>query len=127
MKPFVAFILHLWAAMDRNQEILRKSQPCNQLTTTPGGIVAATSSCYPLSQNLKNVLANLSALSTTIRAASCTIQELNDAIQAFRGIQCYYPPLRARPRPKPRRFRAKHQPTRLQRRMNRQTKRKRRK
>ena len=87
MKTFVAFILHLWAAMDRNQEILRKSQPCNQLTTTPGGIVAATSSCYPLSQNLKNVLANLSALSTTIRAASCTIQELNDAIQHSEGYR----------------------------------------
>ena len=127
MKPFVAFILHLWTAMDRNQDILRKSQPCKQLTTIPEGIVAATSGCCTLSQNLKNVLANLSALSAYIRAASCAYQELNDAILALQRIQCYYPPLRARPRPKPRRFRAKHQPTRLQRRRSRQAKRKTRK
>lgn len=61
-------------------------------------------------------MTNLSALSSAIRAVAPTMQELNDAILSLRGLPCYYLSLRTHSRPKPRRSRAKHRPTRLQRR-----------
>ena len=117
MKPFVALIFHLWAAMERSQEILRKSQPYKQIDDTPENITP----------NIKDILANLSKLTGAIRAAAITIQDLKDAMRILRGQPCYYPPLRPRLRPKPRRSRARHWPTRLQRRRGRQAKRKTRK
>lgn len=77
--------------------------------------------------DITDVKAHFSALAAAARSIAPTMQEFTDAVLALRELPCYYPPLRPRLRPKPRRSRARHRPTRLQRRRGRQAKRKTRK